>query len=293
GVDGLYYTKANLLKPIEHKSGMKLMSFAYANTQGGPAIMRGPMVSQVIQQLLVGCDWGHLDYLIIDLPPGTGDIQLTITQTIAMDAAVIITTPQKISFIDVVKGIDMFNKLEVPVVGIIENMSYFLCDSCDKKHRIFGEGAMQKLVDQYGIRNAFEIPIVPAIATQGDNGLPLVAADPDGEVAQVYKDLAGDIVREVSRIAMDNTKPSVTFADGMIKVEQDGTAKSINPAELRRKCGCAHCVDEFSGEKRLQDADVPEDIKPTDISTMGNYAVQIAWSDSHSSIYPYRNLADF
>ena len=292
GVDGLYYSEGNLLRPVEHASGMKLMSFAYANAKGGPAIMRGPMVSQVVQQLLVGCDWGYLDYLIIDLPPGTGDIQLTISQTIAMDAAVIVTTPQKISFIDVVKGIDMFDKLEVPVVGVIENMSYFLCDSCDAKHRIFGEGAMQKLMDQYGIQNAFEIPIVPAIATQGDSGLPLVAAEPDGDVAKIYRDLAGDIVREVSRVAIQDTKPSVTFENGSVLVKQDGTEKSINAAALRRVCGCAHCVDEFSGEKRLVDTDIPEDIQANDISTMGNYAVQISWSDGHSSIYPYKNLAE-
>lgn len=288
-IDGLFYTDAGLLRPIVHESGMKLMSFAYASKDGA-AIMRGPMVSQVVQQLLVGCDWGELDYLILDLPPGTGDIQLTITQTVSIDAAVIVTTPQKISFIDVVKGIEMFNKLEVPVVAVVENMSYFVCDGCDKRHRIFGSGSCEQLVERFGIQNAYEIPIIHDIAAHGDGGLPITAAHPQSPAGKAYSEVAEGVVREVGRLSMEKVHPTVE-AEGTTVIANLGEATHTwKAADLRRGCRCAHCVDEFTGEKTLKDSDVPDGLTAQSISPMGNYAVQVQWSDGHSSIMPHKVL---
>jgi DUF971 family protein len=273
------------------------MSFGFVTPPGGgPAIMRGPMVTQVINQLLTGTEWGELDYLVLDLPPGTGDIQLTLTQMIPLTAAVIVTTPQELSFVDVVKGIQMFDKLKVPTVAAVENMSYFVCDGCNKKHHVFGEGARRKLVEQFGIANSFEIPITPALSQQGDSGTPLVIAEPDGDIAGIYQAIVDAVVREVSKLEYgDQAKPKVSYVKGrgMVVALGDGREHELAPADLRRRCRCALCIDEMSGEQVLKPEDVGEDIFPTQIQTMGNYAIAIHWSDGHtSSIYPYDLLLE-
>ena len=291
--DGLYQDANQLILPLE-RDGLKLMSFAYANPKRGePAVMRGPMVTSVINQLLSTTRWGELDYLVIDMPPGTGDIQLTLAQIIPMTAAVIVTTPQEISFVDVVRGIRMFDMMKVPTIAVVENMSYFICDNCEKRHALFGAGAMQRLVEQFGIRNAFEMPLDPEISATSDRGTPIVAADPESASAKVYGALADAVIREISTILYtDAAKPEVRFEAGRGIVYQpgDGSAHTIAPAELRRNCRCANCINEMTGEKTLRDADVPEDIVAESIDSMGNYAVTVAWSDGHSSIYPFDKL---
>lgn len=131
------------IKPIEF-SGVKAMSYGFA-ASNKTAIMRGPMASNLVAQLIGQTKWGDLDYLIIDMPPGTGDIQLTLCQEISLRAAVIVTTPQKLAYVDVVKGIEMFDSLKVPTIGVVENMAYYRCGSCDEKHRIFGAGYTKQL----------------------------------------------------------------------------------------------------------------------------------------------------
>ncbi len=292
--DGLYQ-HGSLIVPLE-KDGIKLMSFGWAShgSGGGPAIMRGPMVSNVINQLVTGTDWGTLDYLIIDMPPGTGDIQLTLCQLIPMTAALIVTTPQEISFVDVVKGIQMFDKLNVPVIGVVENMSYFVCDKCDARHDIFGEGAQRRLVEQFGIHAAFEIPMVGAIARYADTGSPMVVEEPEHPVSCIYGELGESVVREVSKVLHGGLKkPEVTFSPerGIVYSLADKEIV-VAPAALRRACRCAHCVDEMSGKPKLDPASVPEDIVPSRLESMGNYAVSIGWSDGHDSIYPYERIEE-
>ncbi|MBN2717862.1 MAG: P-loop NTPase [Deltaproteobacteria bacterium] len=292
GVTGLVQ-REGLIVPIEH-SGVKLMSFGYAVAEGKAAIMRGPMVSGVINQLATTTDWGELDYLIVDMPPGTGDIQLTLTQQLKFDGAVIITTPQKLSFVDVVKGIQMFDAVQVPTLAIVENMAYFVCDGCDKKHRIFGEGALPRLKAQYGIENTFEIPLLPEVSTQCDAGTPTVLAAPDSELAGMYQAVADSVVREIQKTDSGALpKPSVTYSkkDGIVLKHGDSIVKTVSPADLRRRCACASCRDEFTNDPILDPASVREDIEPVSIRPMGNYAVAIEWSDGHtSSIYPYEKI---
>jgi len=295
--DSRLFQEDQLIIPIEYE-GLKLMSFGFAN-QGpnqGPAIMRGPMVSQVINQLLTGTNWGPLDYLVIDFPPGTGDIQLTLTQLIPLTAAIIVTTPQELSFVDVVKGIQMFDKLKVPTVAVVENMSYFVCPNCQAKHYLFGQGARRKLVEQFGIRNSIEIPLDPVVSTCGDSGRPLVLTDPDGSLAAIYQELADAAVREISKLQHGGwLKPEVSFQKGrgIVLRFDGGEEQTIHPAALRRHCRCARCVEEFSGKPILTPESVPEDVFPTAMQKMGNYAVAIQWSDGHtSSIYPYEQMAE-
>lgn len=286
----IYQNENGAIQPLEFHDA-KLMSFGFVNTHqgGGPAIMRGPMVTQVINQLLTKTDWGQLDYLIIDFPPGTGDIQLTLTQLIPITAAVIVTTPQQLAFVDVVKGIQMFDQVKVPVVAVVENMSYFECGKCHEKHHLFGQGARKKLVEQFGIQNSFEIPILPEISRLSDNGTPVALAG--GETAQHYTAIADAVVREVSKLRFGGiTRPEVSYTAGRgISIHwADGTSALINAAELRRACRCASCNDEFSGQPLLDPASVADSVVPETIQPMGNYAVAIAWSDGHaSSVYPY------
>lgn len=291
--DGLFQNQQGMILPVM-QDGVKLMSFAYANPKvGAPAVMRGPMVTSVVNQLLTSTDWGALDYLIIDMPPGTGDIQLTLSQIIPITAAVMVTTPQEISFVDVVKGIKMFDMMKVPTVAVVENMSYFLCGKCGEKHRLFGEGAMRRIVEQFGIRNAIELPLDPAVAEHCDNGTPMVAALPDSPVSLGYRELAGAVAREISKLLYAAAvKPMLRF-DGkqLLYAPGDGTEFKLPPATLRRRCRCASCINEMTGEKTLRDENIPDTIIPNEIGPLGNYAATVAWSDGHSSIFPYDMLA--
>ena len=287
----------DLLCPLEYE-GVKLMSFGFIPKNPGSeaAIMRGPMVTQVINQLLTGTNWGELDYLVLDMPPGTGDIQLTLTQIVPISAAVIVTTPQQLSFIDVVKGIQMFDKLKVPTVAVLENMSYFQPESGGKKYFLFGKGALQQLVEQYGFQNAFELPIIPELAESCDAGTPMVLTQPESELADLFRDVASAVVREISTIRHGGfTKPSIAYApdQGILLRMPDGTEHTLDPVEVRYQCRGAHTVSESTGERMLNREDIPKDIYPMRISPMGNYAVSIAWSHDHpSSIYPYEQLAE-
>ncbi|HMP74971.1 MAG TPA: P-loop NTPase [Kiritimatiellia bacterium] len=289
------FMRNELIQPLTYE-GVRLMSFGYvpAGPGGGAAIMRGPMVTQVINQLLTTTEWGALDYLVIDMPPGTGDIQLTLTQLIPITAAVIVTTPQQLSFVDVVKGIQMFDKLKVPTIAVVENMSYFLCPDNGKKYYVFGQGARQKLVDQFGIRNAFEVPLEPEISRLSDSGTPVVLADRDSATAKLYGEIAGAVVREVAKIEHGGlARPKVAFSadEGIVLTLASGEKRVCAPAEVRRACRCAHCIEEFSGKPILNPASVPDNVYPRNLTPMGNYAVAISWSDGHnSSIYPYDQL---
>jgi DUF971 family protein len=271
------------------------MSFGYINPES--AIMRGPMIANVLNQLLTTTEWGDLDYLVLDMPPGTGDIQLTLCQILNITAAVIVTTPQKLSFVDVVKGIDMFNKVEVPSVAVVENMSYFVAPESGVKHYIFGRGHRIKLQEEYGIANAFLMPIEPELSEQSDAGVPFVVSNPESESAVEYRRIASSVVQEVSKLLFGGlVAPTVHFDDDsgeiVINTSADSPAQRVWPATLRRQCRCALCVDEMSGAPMLDPTSVAETIKPMSMTPVGNYAIEISWSDAHPSLYPYRKFVD-
>lgn len=181
--------EANKIQPII-RYGMQTMSIGYLIDANQPMVWRGPMVSSALQQLLNDTAWSDLDYLIIDLPPGTGDVQLTLAQKIPVTGAVIITTPQEIALADARKGLAMFRKVKVPILGVIENMSYYQCDHCADKNYLFGEGGGRKMAEQYDVAFLGEIPLVTEIRKQADQGLPIVMAQPENTAAKVYKKTA-------------------------------------------------------------------------------------------------------
>ena len=170
--------------------GIEAMSMSMLVTDRTPMVWRGPMVSGALQQLLNQSAWSDLDYLVVDMPPGTGDIQLTLSQAVPVGGAVIVTTPQEIALADARKGIEMFSKVNIPILGVVENMSYFACGDCGKRHDLFGSGGGERVAGEYGTELLGSFPLAPEIREQTDAGRPTVASDPDGEIAALYRDCA-------------------------------------------------------------------------------------------------------
>ena len=185
------------LAPLE-SYGIKLISIGFMIDDDNPVIWRGPMASGALKQFMTDVSWGELDYLIYDLPPGTGDIQLTLVQTIPLTGAVIVTTPQEVSLIDAKKGLKMFERVNVPVFGIIENMSYFIAPDTGNKYDIFGSGGGEKLATELNSKLLGHIPIDPRIREGGDSGKPIVAELPDSENAKVIIDIARNLAAQIS-----------------------------------------------------------------------------------------------
>jgi ATP-binding protein involved in chromosome partitioning len=187
----------NQLKPIE-KYGLRTMSIGYIVNEDTPMIWRGPMVSSALEQMLRDVQWGELDVLVVDMPPGTGDAQLTLAQRVALAGAVIVSTPQDIALVDARKGLSMFRKVAVPVLGIVENMSYFLCPHCGERSEIFGHGGAREEADKLGVPFLGEIPLHLDIRTTSDSGHPIVVAMPDSPHAQAYKNIAGRVWKQLT-----------------------------------------------------------------------------------------------
>jgi ATP-binding protein involved in chromosome partitioning len=185
-------TEDDLLVPPEYE-GVKVMSIGMFAAPGQAQLMRGPMVTQVIRQFLTQVVWGELDYLIIDLPPGTGDIHLTLAQMVPLSGAVLVTTPQEVSLLDVRKAVHMFKTVNVPLLGVVENMSYFICDGCEKKHYIFRRGGGEKLAKEAGVALLAELPLDPRVAEAGDEGVAFVVSNPSSPVGQAYQEMAKQV----------------------------------------------------------------------------------------------------
>ena len=192
--------------------GIKVISIGFFIPPGKAAVLRGPMVSGYITQFLGNVQWGELDYLIIDYPPGTGDIQLTLSQQAAVTAAVICTTPQDISLVDVEKAVSMFETTKISVLGVVETMSYFICDGCDKQHDIFGNGGGEKIARKIGVPFLGKVPIDPRVVEAGDNGLPIVVGKPDSPAAKAYQALSGAVASNLSMINMQHAGSLENFS---------------------------------------------------------------------------------
>ncbi len=307
--------------------GVKIMSMAFLARDDTPVLWRGPLVAKLVQDFLAHVEWGELDYLVVDLPPGTGDAQLTLCQSAPLTGAVIVTTPQDVSLVDARKGLELFRKVNVPVLGIVENMSYFLCPHCGKRTEIFRHGGGAKVARQLGVAFLGEIPLEAEVAVSGDEGIPIVAKNPDSPVSRAYRALAGEVARQLSILsqgkegeasleldwekapAVGEKKPRKTEAKegekprllGIYKVDErtlglswsDGWESAVPVRLLRLGCPCAECVDEISGKRTLDPARVPEDVKPVRIEPVGAYALKFVWSDGHDSgIYSFDTLRE-
>ncbi|MCW8827682.1 MAG: iron-sulfur cluster carrier protein ApbC [Gammaproteobacteria bacterium] len=190
------------LEPIVNY-GVQSMSIGYLIDEDTPMIWRGPMVTQALEQLLNDTQWREVDYLVIDLPPGTGDTQLTLAQKVPVSGAVIVTTPQDIALMDARKAYKMFEKVEVPVLGVVENMSIHICSKCGHEEHIFGEGGGQKMADDYGVKFLGALPLDISIREEVDAGKPTVVAQPDSRITQIYRDIARRTAAKLSLKAKD------------------------------------------------------------------------------------------
>lgn len=184
------------LKPLENH-GIKTMSIAFIAGADQAMVWRGPMASQAMGQLLRQTDWGDIDYLVLDLPPGTGDIQIALTERVPLSGALIVTTPQDVALIDTEKGIKMFNKLGVPILGIVENMSVHVCSNCGHAENIFGENGGNRLAEDFNTELLGKLPLNIEIRKDADSGTPTVAKDPDGNLAKLYIDVASKIAESL------------------------------------------------------------------------------------------------
>jgi ATP-binding protein involved in chromosome partitioning len=201
------------MEPMENY-GVQVMSIGFLVDADNPMIWRGPMATQALEQLLRQTNWSELDYLIVDMPPGTGDIQLTLSQRVPLTGAVIVTTPQDIALLDAKKGIKMFEKVGVPILGIVENMAVHVCEKCGHVEHIFGDEGGKRLAAEYRMDYLGALPLNLSIRVQADSGFPSVVSEPDGEIAGLYKSVARQVAVKIAQRAKDFSSkfPSITIS---------------------------------------------------------------------------------
>ena len=205
GISGRPESKdGKTLEPLE-AYGIQAMSIGFLIDVDTPMVWRGPMVTQALEQLLKDTNWREVDYLIVDLPPGTGDIQLTLSQKVPVTGAVIVTTPQDIALIDARKGLKMFEKVGVPILGLVENMSVHVCSKCGHEEHIFGEGGAAAMSKDYGVEVLGSLPLDIKIREQADSGKPTVVAEPDSRSAQIYKEISRKVAARIAELSKDHS----------------------------------------------------------------------------------------
>jgi len=296
--------------------GVKVISMAMLSDDDAPAILRGPMVTKYLQMFVKQVDWGELDVLLLDLPPGTGDIQLTLAQAFPLSGAVVVSTPQDVSLKIARRGLRMMEQVKVPILGVIENMSGFTCPTCQTVTHIFHDGGGEAIAQELGVAFLGKVPLDPAVVDSGDDGMPLVLAAPDCAAAQAYRQIA-DTIMDLGAGAGGLVTPFAwTLADGSgkpVKAQPqgasdrlasldedagalvlgwgDGREQRLSARDLRLACRCAKCRDEVTGKPLLDPVTVPLDIAITRIWSVGNYALGIAFADGHDTgIYTFVQL---
>lgn len=200
-------TSGERIVPALHR-GMPVMSVDFFVRSGQAVIWRGPMIHKLLQQFLEDVEWGELDYLVVDLPPGTGDAQLSLGQLIPITGGLIVTTPQDVALLDVRKAVDMFQKVEVPVLGIIENMSFYVCPACGHHDNVFSSGGGNRLANELGVPLFGQLPLDAKVAIGGERGIPISMSEPDGEHAQAFERLAIEVALAVSKLSATGPKRS-------------------------------------------------------------------------------------
>ena len=316
---GLWYEQTpdgRRIKPYEY-CGVRTMSYGYNAASRTANVMRGPIASTVIRDLLYQTEWGELDYLVVDCPPGTSDVLLTLTQSLPLSGAVVVSTPQRLAWVDVEKGMDMFGRVGVEVLAVVENMSYVQCNGCGERQRVFGKGyraemkalaaEMRNKAGGAGVDAAeevleYELPVVGEVSEWGDRGDPFVLRGEGGQAAAAVRDTYERMAREVDeRLEARRQQRSdvkVRYEDGqggeggVVVMERQGSTLYVDAAVLRSECRCAACVDERTG-RRLYEGRGQRNIRVRGMQPRGNYAVAVAWSDGHSSsLYTYEQIAE-
>jgi ATP-binding protein involved in chromosome partitioning len=307
------------------RHGLKAISMGMLTGDDNPAILRGPMVTKYLRMFIGSVEWGRLDYLIIDLPPGTGDTQLTLAQSVPLSGAIIVTTPQDVSLKIARRGLRMFETVHVPILGIIENMSTFTCPHCGKGTDVFRRGGGERMSRQLGVPFLGAIPLDADIVMSGDEGRPIVLDKPNSVAAGAYLAIATELARRLQGSPATALRPfawtwepsegepawvesavrpsgSRTTPIGFRRRDprtlsvlwEDGHRDDFDVRDLRLACPCALCVEEMSGRPLLDPTSVRPDVTPRTITSVGNYAITINWNDGHSTgIYSFEHLRAF
>ena len=313
-------TTENKLIPAE-RYDLKVVSMGMLTPDDKPAVLRGPMVGKYLKMFIEGVEWGKLDYLIFDLPPGTGDTQLTLAQSMPLSGVVIVTTPQTVSLKIARRGLRMFEKVQVKILGIIENMRTFTCPHCGETTDIFRNGGGERMSQELGVPLLGALPIDPNVVACGDEGNPIVADQPKSVSAKMYVTIAQALVEQMQS-AVTVLKPfnwnwnsnegapdwvesaakptgSQMIPIGFMRRDprtlsilcEDGHRDDLDLRELRLACHCAICIEEMTGRKLLDPKTVKADISPKQIHSVGNYAILFDWNDGHNSgIYSFKDL---
>jgi ATP-binding protein involved in chromosome partitioning len=309
----------NMIHPVT-AHGVKFISMGNIVTKKTPLIWRGAMVHSVIAQFLNNVLWGELDYLLVDMPPGTGDAQLSLFQSVSLTGVVVVSTPQELSLADSLRGIKAFEQMKVPLLGLIENMAVFICDDCGDRAYLFGDSGAEMLAEELGMPVLGKVPIEPGITASGDAGEPFVLSAPESASARVVE-AAIDRLLQV----LEKHKPTRSYDIEWRKMDflerfpeppvkddaQDAPVKAVwqvsgdelgicwpdgeisifSARELRLACPCAACIEEWSGKPILDPDSVAQDITFKEILSVGRYAINPVFSDNHrSGIFQFARL---
>ena len=313
-------TPGGKMIPAE-RHGLKVVSMGMLTSDDNPAVLRGPMVGKYLKLFVSGVRWGRLDFLILDLPPGTGDVQLTLAQSMTLSGVVIVTTPQDVSLKIARRGLRMFEKVQVKILGIIENMRTFTCSHCGENTDIFRHGGGENMSKDTGAPFLGALPLDADVVTSGDDGHPITVSKPNSVSAKVYTDIAMSLVDKLN-VKVTFLKPFVwmwssneggpswmggaerpagskTTPIGFLRRDihtlsilwEDGHQDDFDVRDLRLACHCALCVEEMSGRKLLDPKTIRPDVRPQQIVSIGNYAIRFDWTDGHSTgIYSFKYL---
>lgn len=287
----------NFLHPVV-RYGIQFISMGLLVADDGPVIWRAPIAMKMIHQFLGSVAWGELDYLLIDLPPGTGDVQLTLAQQAKLSGAVIVTTPQEVAIGVARRGLRMFEQVNVPILGIVENMSGFTCKHCGEETAIFDQGGGKQMAEQMKVPFLGSLPLDPEIMMSGDSGVPILTNGTDTIAAKAVLEIAAK-VRDNAKAADAETtqnEPRSCELDGKDRLNivwPDDHRSVYSAYQLRLACQCASCIDENSGRKILDSGSVPLDISIKSANPVGRYGMSFVFSDGHSTgIYAYTRLRE-
>jgi ATP-binding protein involved in chromosome partitioning len=274
----------NRLRPM-HAYGLEAMSMGFLVEEDTPVVWRGPMVVSALTQMLREVAWSGLDVLIIDMPPGTGDIQLSMAQQVPLSGAVIVCTPQDLALLDARKGLNMFRKVDVPVLGIVENMSTFTCPKCGERTDIFGHGGAQREAERLGIPFLGGVPLDMEIRVRSDEGRPIVATDPDSPHARIFRDIAARTWAALTGQAGVRMAPpdlAITAGGAALSVAFEGGEPFTLTAEMLRVMSPSAEVQGHSPEQRVT-VGWKRNVKIKELRPVGNYAVRIVFDDGHDT----------